>query len=245
MKLKKYAPLILLLLGIVVLVVVFVLVKGKGDGSVTEDESFLIDVPLSERPVTTLTPSDDGHWLTLTIEEIEIDAISLDYELLYKLPDGRTQGVPGTVALKGGVKIERELLLGSESSGKFRYDEGVEKGTLTLRFRNKKGKLIAKFSTEFMLLSETAKLATSDEDFSVDLSKKSDEFFVVMETFGIPEMPATEVVAGPYGVFSSAKTAPTGTVNISSGILSQWSGKAWEKVSGKTSAQGFFVGLSE
>ncbi len=245
MKLKKYAPLILLLVGIVVLVVVFLLVKGKSDDSSAEDESYLIEVSLSERPVTTLTPSDDGHWLTLTIEKIEIDAISLDYELLYKLPDGRTQGVPGTVALKGEAKIERELLLGSESSGKFRYDEGVEKGTLTLRFRNKKGKLIAKFSTEFILLSETAKLATSDGGFTVDLGKESDEFFVVMETFGIPEMPEAEVVAGPFGVFSSAKTAPSGTVDISSGTLSQWTGKAWEKVGGKTSSQGFFVGLSE
>ena len=65
---------------------------------------------------------------------------------------GIQQGVPGTAKLDGG-DIERKMLLGSESSGKFRYDEGVKGGTLTLRFRNSKGRLIGKLSTEFTLTS--------------------------------------------------------------------------------------------
>jgi len=241
-KIKRFLPLILLLVGVLVFIGVLVLVKGKKVSE--EDEVALMEVSLAERPITTLTPSDDGHWLTLTIEKIEIDAESLDYELLYKLPDGRTQGVPGTVAIKGDSKIERELLLGSESSGKFRYDEGVKDGTLTLRFRNKKGKLLAKFSTEFSLLSETNKLSTVDGVFTVNLSKESKDFFIVMETFGVAEMPQVDVVAGPYGVFSSA-TAASGTINISSGTAYQWTGKAWNKVSGQTSVLGVFAGLSE
>jgi hypothetical protein len=241
-KIKKLLPLILLLAGVLVFVGVLLLAKGKkGEG---EDEVALMEVALAERPIASLTPSDDGHWLTLTIEKIEIDAESLDYELLYKLPDGRTQGVPGTVALKGESQIERELLLGSESSGKFRYDEGVKNGTLTLRFRNKKGKLLAKFSTEFSLLSGTNELPTVDGAFTANLSKKSDDFFVVMETFGVAEMPQADVVAGPYGVFSSAAAA-SGTIDISSGTAYQWTGKAWNKVSGQTSVLGVFAGLSE
>lgn len=237
---KKFLPLFLLLIGIGVIVGVFFIVKGKKDGS--SEEVALLDVPFAERPVASLAPSDDGHWLTLKIEKIEIDAESLDYELLYKLPDGRTQGVPGTITLKGESEIERELLLGSESSGKFRYDEGVENGTLTLRFRNNKGKLLAKFSTEFSLSSETSELASVDGNFSVELDKASDAFFVVMGTFGVSELPSGEVVAGPYGVFSSSETNLKGTVDISSGSLSRWTGSKW--VSDELSL-GIFVGLTE
>ncbi|MBU0572157.1 hypothetical protein KKH23_00495 [Patescibacteria group bacterium] len=244
-KIKKFLPLILLLLGIVVIVgAYFFVTRSKKEGDITEDETSLIEVPLSDRPITSLTPSNDGHWLTLVIEKITIDAASLDYELLYKLPDGRTQGVPGSINLDGENEIERELLLGSESSGKFRYDEGVEKGTLTLRFRNEKGKLIAKFSTEFALLSGISELASVDEDFTVSLNKKSSEYFVVMETFGVPEVPGGEVVSGPYGVFSSATTL-SGTVKIGSGTLHRWSGSEWSSVSGETSGIGIFIGLSE
>ena len=241
-KIKKFLPLILLLLGIIVVVgAYFFVTRSKKDGDVTEDETSLIEVALSDRPITSLTPSDDGHWLTLGVENIVIDAASLDYELLYKLPDGRTQGVPGSITLKVEREIERELLLGSESSGKFRYDEGVDKGTLTLRFRNEKGKLIAKFTTEFALLSGTSELVSIDEGFTVSLNKTSSEYFVVMETFGVPEVPAGDVVSGPYGVFSSALSL-TGTAETSSGTLYEWSGSDWVDV---TSGIGIFIGLSE
>lgn len=241
-KIKKFLPLILLLLGIIVIVgAYFFVTRNKDEDGTTEDETSLIEVPLADRPITSLTPSDDGHWLTLLVKNIVVDAASLDYELLYKLPDGRTQGVPGSIILKGVNKIERELLLGSESSGKFRYDEGVDKGTLTLRFRNEKGKLIAKFSTEFALLSGTSELVSVDDDFTVSLNKKSSEYFVVMETFGVPEVPTGEVVSGPYGVFSSASSL-TGTAEIGSGTPYEWSGSDWVDA---TSGIGIFIGLSE
>lgn len=241
-KLKKFFPLILLLLGIIVVVgAYFFVTRNKDKDGATEDETSLIEVSLADRPIASLTPSDDGHWLTLLVEKITIDAASLDYELLYKLPDGRTQGVPGSIALKGENEIERELLLGSESSGKFRYDEGVDKGTLTLRFRNEKGKLIAKFSTEFALLSGISELASVDGDFTVSLNKRSNEYFVVMKTFGVPEVPTGEIVSGPYGVFSSALSL-TGIAEISTGTSYEWSGSDWVDA---TSGIGIFIGLSE
>jgi len=66
-------------------------------------------------------------------------AASMDYELIYSTSDGGQQGVPGTVKLTG-TDIDRPLLLGSESSGKYRYDAGVEQGTMTLKFRDASGK---------------------------------------------------------------------------------------------------------
>jgi hypothetical protein len=242
---KKYLPIILFLVGVLVLVGVFFLIKNRKT-STSETEEVVTEVPLEKRPVTSLTPSEDGHWLKLKIDKISLGAASLDYELLYKLPDGRTQGVPGTVSLSGKKSFERDLLLGSESSGKFRYDEGVKQGTLTLRFRNEKGKLLGKLATDFHLLNKVTELSSVDGKFKFTLNKKpSQGYFVVMETFGLPEKLASSV-SGPYGVFSSAKEALPGIVGLEGQKIYGWSGSKWNELSsGKATNIGIFVSTSE
>jgi len=242
---KKYLPAILVVVGVIVLIVAFVAVRGRNKAEVVEDEDTLIEVSLEERPIASLTPTDDGHWLKLIIDNIVIDAASLDYELLYKLPDGRTQGVPGTIKLTGQDSIERDLLLGSESSGKFRYDEGVEQGTLTLKFRNDKGQLIAKFATDFSLLSGTVEVGTVDLAFVYTLKEESDEFFVAMETFGLPGSSPGNVVEGPIGVFSSSTSEVPGTLSANRPIY-LWTGSEWQVLKNDSSPDiGIFVETSE
>lgn len=148
---KKYLPFILVGVGVLVLVGAFLFIRSSKKVGI-EDET-VKEIPVEQRPLVSLVPSSDGHWLKLKIEKIKVvKAASLDYELLYSLPDGRTQGAPGTIKLDGN-DIVRDLLLGSESSGKFRYDEGVSGGTMTIRFRDSKGKLIGKLSTKFTMSS--------------------------------------------------------------------------------------------
>jgi hypothetical protein len=243
---KKYLPLILFVVGLGALTAAFFVFRDKKT-SVETEETALQEVVLEERPVASLTPSEDGHWLNLKIEKIVLNATSFDYELLYKLPDGRTQGVPGTVKLDGQKIIERELLMGSESSGKFSYDEGVEQGTLTLRFRNERGKLLVKFSTQFHLQSDTKKLTSVDGNFSYTLTKTpSETFFVTMETFGLPGDAPEEVTSGPYGIFSSAETSLAGSVQLDGGTIYRWTGSKWQALEdGSSSDLGIFVTISD
>lgn len=219
---KKYLPVILLGVGLVVLVLVFVLIKNKKSDVVEDDSNVLVEVSFKDRPFASLTPTSDGHYINLKIDKITLPkAVSLDYELLYTLPDGRTQGVPGTVDLKGQTSFERKLLLGSESNGKFRYDEGVADGSLTVRLRNSKGKLLAKFSTKWHLQSSDSELTSIDQNFTYKLDKTpKGMYFVTMETFGLPVSEAlSSVEGGPYGIFAS-DTLPSG------------SAEGWKVVSG-------------
>lgn len=210
-KFKKFLPIILLLIGVVILVLVFVFIKNRNSAPV-EDDNTVTEIAFVDRPFASLTPTSDGHYINLKIDKIKLPkAVSLDYELLYSLPDGRTQGVPGTVDLKGETVFERKLLLGSESSGKFRYDEGVTDGGLTVRLRDSKGKLLSKFSTKWHLQSTDTELTSIDQNFTYILDKKpKGMFFVTMETFGLMDSSVTSVTSGPYGVFSS-DTLPAGT----------------------------------
>lgn len=210
-QIKKFLPIILLLVGIVILVLVIVFVKNRNSAPV-EDDATVTEIAFVDRPFASLTPTSDGHYINLKIDKITLPkAVSLDYELLYSLPDGRTQGVPGTVDLKGEKVFERKLLLGSESSGKFRYDEGVNDGSLTVRLRDTKGKLLAKFSTKFHLQSADLELTSIDQNFTYKLEKKpKGMFFITMETFGLMDSSVTTVASGPYGIFTS-DTLPAGS----------------------------------
>jgi hypothetical protein len=242
---KKFLPIILLVVGILVLGAVFFLIaRSTKEGSAPEDESEQVaEVALADRPVASLIPTSDGHYLVMKIEKIKIPAKSLDYELLYSLPDGRMQGVPGTINLTGETTIERKLLLGSESSGKFRYDEGVSQGTLTLKFRNDLGKLVAKFSTVWHLQGSVTEVTSADDKVKLTLKKAPIKtFFVTMETFGLPVDAPAEVTVGPWGIFSSNTAKLAGTLDLGSAKTYYLSGSKWIELTPGSFIQGIFIG---
>lgn len=242
---KKILPIVILILGILVAVSAFFIFKSKNanDEQVDEpvSEETVPEIALEKRPVVSLTPSSDGHWLKLEIKKLLIDASTLDYELTYKVPDGRTQGVPGTVKLTTKDDITKDLLLGSESSGKFRYDEGVENGNLSLKFRDINGKLVAKFNTEFLLQSKTQELSFfTDQKYSLDkLNLKN--FYVSMDTLGyLGEPPSTPVSC--YGIFSSASTGNSGTITLDN--IYFYKNSEWVKIEdGESASVGYFIEL--
>ena len=152
---KKFLPLIILLLGGAVLVGAFIFVGRAKVDSGTQNEEMVSVIPNEKMPAISLSKSEDGHYLSLKVENLgPLSPATLDYELLYEVPGKeQPQGTGSSVDVEGKDIFEAELLLGTESSGKFRYDEGVEKGTLTLKFRDDKGKLIGRTKTVFNLSS--------------------------------------------------------------------------------------------
>ncbi|MFC1649128.1 hypothetical protein ACFL2C_00235 [Patescibacteria group bacterium] len=229
---KKFLPIILLFVGLLVVggAIFFVTRNRNKDEEAVEDEVALIDVSAENMPVVSLIPREDGHWLDMVITKLgKFDALTLDYEMLYKLPDGRTQGVPGTVRMDTVVDgtIKRELLLGSESSGNFRYDEGVEDGSITLRFRNEKGKLLAKFASEFKLQDGSDELKSVDGSVTFVPTETNTNYFVVMDTVGYPDTIPGDLERDPFGIFSSSAEEVPGEIRMDN--LWRWN-EAWESV---------------
>lgn len=240
---KSKLPILLFGVGLLLVVGLFVM-RGRG-GAVTPEEEDAPELPVSQRPYTQLVPTEDGHYLNLIVSNINVpNAESMDYELYYGTAEGITQGVPGKVKLEGKSMIEMPpLLLGSESSGKFRYDEGVNDGTLTLRFRDADGKMIGKVAGQWTLSSETDMLTSLDGEFKYTLDEASEAFFVVMPTFGVPESAPADVSSGPYGVFASVEDEFPGTVNFT-GNVQMWDGTSWNSVSGSSDNIGVFIATS-
>ncbi|KKQ91758.1 MAG: hypothetical protein UT17_C0004G0106 [Candidatus Woesebacteria bacterium GW2011_GWB1_39_10] len=183
----------------------------KGNVSPAQEEEIIPELPQSQWPAVFLIPTNnpsvngsDGHWLDFKVQKINVPkAVSMDYLLVYSTSDGGQQGVPGTIKLTGR-DVERKLLLGSESSGKFRYDAGVENGTMTITFRNGNGKSVGKLSTDFHLQSETTALTSVDGKFTYTLDKiTKGVFFVTMPTFVQPDSSMYTTWSNGYGVFAS------------------------------------------
>ncbi len=209
---KKYLPYIAIVVAGIVLVGGFLIIKKITQPVATDnsqqDDAVVPDLPQNEWPVAALVPTSDGYYLTLNVDRIKVpNATSMDYELLYKANNNgtqTTQGVPGTIQLNGATSETRKLLLGSESNGKFRYDKGVETGTLTLRFRDGTGKLLGKVKTDWHLQTGTTNLSSVDGSFKYTLTKSATGvWFLTMQPFGTPDPSKVVVFKDGWAVYSS------------------------------------------
>lgn len=235
---KKYLPVGVFLAVVILLAGVFFAFKARRDKGIEPDIENIPELPADQRPVTSLVPTEDGHYLNLIVEDINVPGASMmEYEVYYETATGIQQGIPGRVTLTGPQSIERELLLGSESSGKFRYDEGVDEGTLAIKFRDVDGKFIGKVKTTWKLYKDTQDLASSDGKFVYSLDDPSESYFVVMETFGLP-VNYENVTSGPYGVFASDVEKHPGTLNSA---FSMYEDGSWSEPATSFDNIGIFV----
>lgn len=219
---KKYLPLILIGTGVLVVALVAFLVMNfaKSPGKTAQVVENIPELPQSEWPVVSLTPTSDptvpnslGHFLDFKVQKIDVSgAASMDYLLVYSTSDGGQQGVPGTVKLTG-LDIDKNLLLGSESSGHYRFDDGVSTGTITITFRDANGKSLGKLSSAFHLQMGVMALTSVDGKFTYTLSKDAKGvYFITMPTFVQPADATTYVAwQNGYGVFASDGKPHVGT----------------------------------
>lgn len=108
-----------------------------------------------DKPQVTITPTADGHYVTIKVNQIADFIKEIEYELIYSATDNGLEiekGVSGSVEIEND-SFEKKLLLGTESCTngcKYKYDEGVTGGVLTLTLITKDGQ-VAKTDTPFSL----------------------------------------------------------------------------------------------
>lgn len=222
---KKYIPYTLVVLGLLVVVVAVGVVVKTLKGSVEEtktEEDVVTELPVEQRPAISLVPTGDpnipnsyGRILKLKVEKINVPkAATLDYLFTYTTQNGGQQGGSGTIKLSA-TEVEKNLLLGSESSGKYRFDSGVSLGSIMLTFRDESGKSLGKVESQFHLQVGETELTSADNLFKYSLDKKAkDVAFVTMQTFLQPKESENLVVwQNGYGVFSLDGKPHSGQLN--------------------------------
>ena len=163
----------------------------------------LIEIPVNERPIINLTPRDDGHMLFLKLTNVADSISSIEYEVIYTAKDGNMEiekGLGDTIK-DISPTIERKLLLGTESCTngcKYKYDEGVGGGTISLKFSNKSGQ-ISTYESSFSLktaaeLRKTKLFQLLTDDFKITIDNKltGNDYFILLKQY-----------RGGYSVFSN------------------------------------------
>lgn len=201
---KKKLTIILPILVLILVVGTVFWFKGKkqttkiSEEGVSEQKS--LETPLEDKPYVVLIPRADGREFTLEISRIK-NAQTIEYELVYE-SQGLSRGVIGSIELSTGeTEVSRKLLLGSCSKDVCKYDEGVEQGSLTLRFRVADG--ARKFETAFHLQQGGKELDSIDHNFKLAGKFPAKTFYLTMSTIGLPEKVENKVIGGPYGIFTT------------------------------------------
>jgi len=160
-----------------------------------------IEMKPEERPIVKLIPRSDGHELKLSILNIPNYVKQIEYELIYSATDNGLEiekGLGDTLTLES-QNIERKLLLGTESctSGcKYKYDEGITGGTLSLIFITKENQIIP-YETEFSLQSGSQikknggqmELITQNYQTKID-NLKTTSFYLLLKDYGNSKNPS-------------------------------------------------------
>ena len=194
-------------------------------------------IAIADRPFVTLTPRDDGKEVTMTIDFVK-DAANLEYEMEYQAAS-LIQGVFGTIDFtKEPAPVSKDLLFGSCSKGKCRYDEGVTGGSLTLRFDG--GKTAFALKTDFNLqnmFDRQGVFTSKDIKATLDVGKAglpNNTFVIVAGTMGLPAEIDGEVLAGPYAFLAATSPvlkAATLTIqskdDLTGAKLMMWNGKSY------------------
>ena len=142
-------------IGILVLVLVggVIFVKGltkKGPTLPQEEEQQVELPPVDPSVIVNLTPKPDGRSVFLTVSKIPTSTTSIEYELSYTTGEGLPKGALGKITLNGKTEVEREILLGTCSTGgKCTFDTGVTSVKLILRFNADSG--ATQFTKEYPL----------------------------------------------------------------------------------------------
>ena len=138
----------LIIISIVILVLFFsgfFLIRGTNSGKNVKEPEVTIEptviLPtISEDIKVDLSGKNSNRIVILKISGLSDDLLSIEYELTYTTGAGLVKGALGKIVLKGEKEIIRDdIVLGTCSSGRCVYDEGVDSITLSLKFNSQKG----------------------------------------------------------------------------------------------------------
>lgn len=201
-------------------------------------------IALADRPYVTLTPRADGKEVSMTIDRVA-KATSVEYEMEYQA-ESLIQGVFGTIDFtQETAPVSKNLLFGSCSKGKCRYDEGISGGSLTLRFDGGKEPFALKSGFNLQRqFDREGKFISQDSKAGLDVGRSglpANTFVLIAGTMGLPTAVDGEVLAGPYSFL--AATSPTlknATLSIQSkddltgARLMWWDGKSLTELKAET-----------
>lgn len=206
-------------------------------------------------PTSTTRPQDVGHWITVTLDNVN-NYDGVDYDIEY-MSGNLIQGFMHKIDFtKEKAPFSKEGFFGSESKGKYKYDENVKSGNILLKFY--KGDQIDNLKTFFNLqnmLDQKGIFTSNDAKATLKITGNelaSGDFVIISSTLGLPSSITGKAISDPYGFYS---TKPTKLKNAELTIKSKedltkakilgWDGKKWQEYKIKIEADQAIASVSQ
>jgi len=201
---KKLYPII----GVILLVLVggiFMLTRGDKTAPV-EDKALKkrkISEPVNiidqaDRPYIMVEPNSDGRNLTISVDNLKIEATDVEYELEYK-SGSLQQGVFGTLSLASMPASTKQLMGSCSAGGSCTYHENVTGGSLVTRFIAKENYAL---KTEWRYVENKdgeTMLGSTDAKFQLNSEELADvKIAIIGDASGLPDKVKGDVVSAPY-----------------------------------------------
>jgi len=212
---------------------------GNNPSPIGEKTILVNTLPLEERPYITLAPKSHiepkslGHWVTMTIDNIQ-KFTRVEYEFEYQTST-MIQGGMGRIDFsREATPVSKEIAFGSESKGKYKYDEGVYQGKFMLTFSDSKEAVL---KADFNLQKASqGTLSSVDGKVKIKLGENdlsADDFVIVASTLGIPAKLPGKILSDPYGFYADGQRKLKNSSLTFQAVGSQnaeifgWNGTQW------------------
>jgi hypothetical protein len=221
-----------------VVVVAVIFTRSGGNEVVMATPSPIIQekfntIDVSKRPYATLTPTNKGRSLTLSLFSLNAPAKKGDFEVEYQ-SGTLLQGFGGKLNIDKLPDVQEFLLGSCSAGGKCSYSEDVTGGQLTLRFTDTE-KYALKNEWSFLENKEKADTITSRDGKFVVTGKgiAAVTHLVVLQSPGYPA-PVAATLSNVYA--PAGLTAPKGELKVSirlnedaaKATIWAWDGKAYK-----------------
>lgn len=138
---------IILAIVLLLLISIGIFLASRKTVSIKKEDTEEIPTPTVTLPTISdyisvdFIPRSDRKAVALRIKGLSSDIESIEYELTYITKAGLPRGVLGKIVVKPGEKdVQRnDIVLGTCSSGKCVYDEGVTSIDVSIKFNSSAG----------------------------------------------------------------------------------------------------------
>jgi len=204
-------------------------------------------LPIEKRPYIKLEPKSSvepkslGHWITMTIQNVN-NFDRLEYEFEYTT-GSMIQGGMGRIDFSVETPpVSKEVAFGSASKGKYKYDEGVYKGSFTFHFFQGETEEVLKTDFALQKMEGTQTIFKSPDEIVKLTVEKPDlsagDYVLISSSLGLPAPVTGKILAGPYSFFSDRPRSLTKAQLLfdnvaSSAVIFAWDNNRWSQLETK------------
>jgi hypothetical protein len=174
--------------------------KETEEGVVKQKISSKTNLPVNEQPFIQLSPTADGHYVTINILALKKPATSLNYEMEYQT-GSMLQGFQGFLELSDLPLSEKKLFGSQSAGGAITYHEDIKGGSFLAEFMGPEDYAVKSNWRYFTNSDRQSEFSSQDTKFTItNASLANYSYLIIYNSPGYPGEIEEELISDIYTV---------------------------------------------